>query len=66
MRRMVAMNRLSEMTEGDYRIEWEHTYDTRIAILRGDNLPPTPAQHAIALAEADEHEKKLRKIFKNL
>lgn len=46
------------MTQQEQIREWEHIYDTRIAILCGQ-AEPTPAQRIMAIKEADEHLKKL-------
>lgn len=46
------------MTLEELNLEWDHIYQTRVAILCGTDYP-TPGQKQIAADEADEHIRRL-------
>lgn len=48
-------------TPDEDRAEWEHIYDTRVAIRCGTQ-PPTPAIHREAIQEADAHLARLKAV----
>jgi hypothetical protein len=47
------------MSEEELKLEWDHVYTTRLAILIG-NQPVTVAAMAIAMEEADAHCERLK------